>query len=223
MDHVHGTLTASSAVLVDSNSKIDNWNVDDINLNANVITTSTTDTDLIFRFNGTGSFVIEDGQELEFGTTGDVELVYTDADGTLDIKRVAGTPDLRVADDMRIYFGNNKDGGIRYDEATLDKVRVDGADWEYDNGVALKLSDVTASTNSTTGAFTVAGGIGVAGQTSTGALLVEGDATIGDASSDTLTVNSTTTFANGVTFNGQTTITGNTAQTGEITIDSLKA
>ena len=54
------------------------------------------------------------------------------------------------------------------------------------------------------------------------ALLVEGDATIGDASSDTLTVNSTTTFANGVTFNGQTTITGNTAQTGEITIDSLK-
>jgi hypothetical protein len=123
---------------------------------------------------------------------------------------------------MRIYFGNNKDGGIRYDEATLDKVRVDGADWEYDNGVALKLSDVTASTNSTTGAFTVAGGIGVAGQTSTGALLVEGDATIGDASSDTLTVNSTTTFENGVTFNGQTTITGNTAQTGEITIDSLK-
>ena len=222
LDHVHGTLTASSAVLVDSNSKIDNWNVDDINLNANVITTSTTDTDLIFRANGTGKLVIEDGQELEFGTTGDVELVYTDADGTLDIKRVAGTPDLRVADDMRIYFGNNKDGGIRYDEATLDKVRVDGADWEYDNGVALKLSDVTASTNSTTGAFTVAGGVGVAGQTSTGTLLVEGDATIGDASSDTLTVNSTTTFANGVTFNGQTTITGNTAQTGEITIDSLK-
>ena len=222
LDHVHGTLTASSAVLVDSNSKIDNWNVDDINLNANVITTSTSDTDLIFRANGTGKLVIEDGQELEFGTTGDVELVYTDSDGTLDIKRVAGTPDLRIADDMRIYFGNNKDGGIRYDETTLDKVRVDGADWEYDNGVALKLSDVTASTNSTTGAFTVAGGVGVAGQTSTGALLVEGDATIGDASSDTLTVNSTTTFANGVTFNGQTTISGNTSQTGEITIDQLK-
>ena len=222
LDHVHGTLTASSVAIVDSNSKIDQWLVDDIELNANVITTSTTDADLIFRANGTGKLVVEDGQELEFGTTGDVELVFTDADSALDIKRVTGTPDLRIADDMRIYFGNNKDGGIRYDETTLDKVRVDGADWEYDNGVALKLSDVTASTNSTTGAFTVAGGIGVAGQTSTGALLVEGDATIGDASSDTLTVNSTTTFANGVTFNGQTTITGNTAQTGEITIDSLK-
>ena len=222
LDHVHGTLTASSVAIVDSNSKIDQWLVDDIELNANVITTSTTDADLIFRANGTGKLVVEDGQELEFGTTGDVELVFTDADSALDIKRVTGTPDLRIADDMRIYFGNNKDGGIRYDETTLDKVRVDGADWEYDNGVALKLSDVTASTNSTTGALTVVGGVGVAGQTSTGALLVEGDATIGDASSDTLTVNSTTTFANGVTFNGQTTITGNTAQTGEITIDQLK-
>ena len=222
LDHVHGTLTASSSVVVDSNSKIDNWNVDDINLNANVITTSTTDTDLIFRANGTGKLVIEDGQEIEFGTTGDVELVYTDADGTLDIKRAAGTPDLRVADDMRLYFGNNKDGGIRYDETTLDKVRVDGADWEYDNGVALKVSDVTASTSSTTGAFTVVGGVGIGGQASLGSLSVEGDATIGDANSDTLTVNSTTTFANGVTFNGQTNISGNTSQTGQFEIDNLK-
>ena len=53
-------------------------------------------------------------------------------------------------------------------------------------------------------------------------MLVEGDTTLGDASADLLTVNSTTTFANGVTFNGTTTITGNTAQTGEITIDQLK-
>ena len=222
LDHVHGTLTASSVAIVDSNSKIDQWLVDDIELNANVITTSTTDADLIFRANGTGKLVIEDGQELEFGTTGDVELVFTDADSALDIKRVTGTPDLRIADDMRIYFGSNKDGGIRYDETTLDKVRVDGADWEYDNGVAVKLSDVTASTTSTTGALTVAGGVGVAGQVSAGTLLVEGNTTLGDTSGDTLTVNATTTFANGVTFNGQTTITGNTAQTGEITIDQLK-
>ena len=92
LDHVHGTLTASSSVLVDSNSKIDQWNVDDTTLDANVITTSTTDADLIFRANGTGKLVIEDGQELEFGTTGDVELSFNDSDAVLDIKRVAGTP-----------------------------------------------------------------------------------------------------------------------------------
>ena len=72
---------------------------------------------------------------------------------------------------MRIYFGNNKDSSIRYDETTLDKVRVDGADWDIWNGVALKLSDTTASTNSTTGAVTVAGGVGVAGQVTAGLCL----------------------------------------------------
>ena len=222
LDHVAGTLTASSAVVVDSNSKIDNWNVDDINLNGNTITTGTADTDIILAANGTGKIVIQDGQELEFGTTGDLEFVFNDSDAVLDIQRAAGTPDLRIADDLRLYFGTNKDGGIRYDETSLDKVRVDGADWEFDNQVAVKIADSTASTNSTSGALQVVGGVGVGGKVSAGSLLVEGDAQIGDAPGDALTVNSTTTFQNGVTFNGTTTIQGNIGQTGEFTIDQLK-
>ena len=222
LDHVAGTLTGSSAVIVDSNSKVDNWNVDDININGNTITTGTADTDVILAANGTGKIVIQDGQELEFGTTGDLEFVFNDSDAVLDIKRAAGTPDLRVADDVRLYFGTNKDGGIRYDETSLDKVRVDGADWEFDNQVAVKIADSTASTNSTSGALQVVGGVGVGGKVSAGSLLVEGDAQIGDAPGDNLTVNSTTTFANGVTFQGTTTIQGNIGQTGEFSIDSLK-
>tara|TARA_B100000131_G_scaffold211361_1_gene203192 strand:+ start:1670 stop:3346 length:1677 start_codon:yes stop_codon:yes gene_type:complete len=222
LDHVAGTLTGSSAVIVDSNSKVDNWNVDDININGNTITTGTADTDIVLAANGTGKIVIQDGQELEFGTTGDLEFVFNDSDAVLDIKRAAGTPDLRVADDVRLYFGTNKDGGIRYDETSLDKVRVDGADWEFDNQVAVKIADSTASTNSTSGALQVVGGVGVGGKVSAGSLLVEGDAQIGDAPGDALTVNSTTTFQNGVTFNGTTTIQGNIGQTGEFTIDQLK-
>ena len=34
-DHVHGTLTASSAIIVDSNSKIDVLHVDNLTLNGN--------------------------------------------------------------------------------------------------------------------------------------------------------------------------------------------
>ncbi len=222
LDHVAGTLTGSSAVIVDSNSKVDNWNVDDININGNTITTGTEYTDIVLAANGTGKIVIQDGQELEFGTTGDLEFVFNDSDAVLDIKRAAGTPDLRVADDVRLYFGTNKDGGIRYDETSLDKVRVDGADWEFDNQVAVKIADSTASTNSTSGALQVVGGVGVGGKVSAGSLLVEGDAQIGDAPGDALTVNSTTTFQNGVTFNGTTTIQGNIGQTGEFTIDQLK-
>ena len=80
LDHVAGTLTGSSAVIVDSNSKVDNWNVDDININGNTITTGTADTDVILAANGTGKIVIQDGQELEFGTTGDLEFVFNDSD-----------------------------------------------------------------------------------------------------------------------------------------------
>ncbi len=222
LDHVHGTLTASSAVLVDSNSKIDQWNVDDITLNANVITTSTTDADLIFRANGTGKLVIEDGQELEFGTTGDVELSFNDSDAVLDIKRVAGTPDLRIADDMKLNFGNTKDASIRYDETTTDKIQVEGADWNYGTGVLVNFADTTDASNVATAGVTFAGGIGVAATAWIKDLNVDDNVTLGTNSGDSLNVNSTTTFQNGVTFNGTTTISGSTAQTGDIQIDNLK-
>ena len=223
LDHVTGTLTASSAVLVDSNSKIDQWNVDDITLDANVITTSTTDADLIFRANGTGKLVIEDGQELEFGTTGDVELSFNDSDAVLDIKRVgATTPDLRIADDMKLNFGNTKDASIRYDETTSDKIQVEGADWNYGTGVQVNFADTTDASNVATASVTFAGGIGVAATAYIKDLNVDDNTTIGTASGDSLTVNATTTFQNGVTFNGQTTISGSTAQTGDIQIDNLK-
>ena len=222
LDHVHGTLTASSSVIVDSNSKIDQWNVDDISLNANVITTSTTDADLIFRANGTGKLVIEDGQELEFGTTGDVELSFNDSDAVLDIKRVAGTPDLRIADDMKLNFGNTKDASIRYDETTSDKIQVEGADWNYGTGVQVNIADTTDASNVATAAFTVAGGIGVAATAYIKDLNVDDKTTLGTTSGDSLTVNATTTFQNQVTFNGTTNISGSTQQTGDIQIDNLK-
>ena len=223
LDHVQGTLTANSSVLVDSNSKIDTWNVDDITLDANVITTSTTDADLIFRANGTGKLVIEDGQELEFGTTGDVELSFNDSDAVLDIKRVgATTPDLRIADDMKLNFGDTKDASIRYDETTSDKIQVEGADWNYGTGVQVNFADTTDASNVATAGVTFAGGIGVAATAHVKDLNVDDNVTLGTNNGDSLTVNSTTTFQNGVTFNGQTNISGSTQQTGDIQIDNLK-
>ena len=222
LDHVHGTLTASSVAIVDSNSKVDQWKVDDIDLNANVITTSTTDTDLILRANGTGKIVVEDGQELEFGTTGDVEFSFNDSDAVLDIKRVAGTPDLRIADDMKLNFGNTKDASIRYDETTSDKIQVEGADWNYGTGVQVNFADTTDASNVATAGVTFAGGIGVAATAYIKDLNVDDNTTLGTAAGDSLTVNATTTFQNGVTFNGTTTIAGTTSQTGEFSIDQLK-
>ena len=63
IDHVHGTLTASSALIADGSSKLDNLKVDNIDLNGNEISTTDTNGDLdldphgtgIVKFLGTGS------------------------------------------------------------------------------------------------------------------------------------------------------------------------
>ena len=54
LDHVHGTLTASSTLIADSNSKLDNLKVDNIDLNGNAITTTDTNGDLDITPHGTG-------------------------------------------------------------------------------------------------------------------------------------------------------------------------
>ena len=50
----HGTLTASAAVIVDSNSKIDNWSVDNININGNTISSTNTNGNVVITPNGSG-------------------------------------------------------------------------------------------------------------------------------------------------------------------------
>ena len=54
LDHVPGTLTASSALIVDANSKLDNFNVDNININGNTISSTDTNGNIVLDPNGTG-------------------------------------------------------------------------------------------------------------------------------------------------------------------------
>ena len=223
LDHVHGILTANSGVITDSNSKVNRFRVDDVNIDANVVETDTTDTDLIFRANGTGKLVIEDEQELEFGTTGDIELKFDSAANVLRLDRVGvNTPEFRLDDDLKIQFGSDGDAGIRYDATQLNVVRVDGADWQFDNGVAIQINDVTNATNRTTGAVKIAGGLGVDQTAWIKDLVVDDNATIGQTNADILTVNSTVTFKSAVTFEGTNTYTGTTNLTGQLNVDNIR-
>ncbi len=54
LDHAHGTVTASSAVILDANSKVDTWNVDQININGNTISSTDTNGNIILDPNGSG-------------------------------------------------------------------------------------------------------------------------------------------------------------------------
>ena len=55
LDHVAGTLTASSAIIVDASSKIDNLKVDNLDLNGNTISSTDTNGNIVLDPNGTGS------------------------------------------------------------------------------------------------------------------------------------------------------------------------
>ena len=55
LNHVHGTLTADSAIITDSNSKIDVLNVDNLRLDANSLTSTDTNGDITVNPNGTGN------------------------------------------------------------------------------------------------------------------------------------------------------------------------
>ena len=225
LDQVHGVTTAASALIVDSNKKLDDFYVDDVQINANEVTTSTTDSDLILSANGTGKVVLQDGQELEFGTTGDIEFVWNDSDADVQIRRSSGgnaAAALLIQDDIPLKFGSGNDARVYYDETTLDKLRWAGADQEFDSGVQVKFADNTTASNTTTAAVVITGGLGVGAKAWIKDLNVDDDATIGTAAGDTLTVNSTTTFNNGVTFSGTQTVSGTINQTGEFTIDQLK-
>jgi len=55
LDHVHGTLTASSAIVVDANSKIDVINIDNITIDGNTISSTDTNGNIELAANGTGT------------------------------------------------------------------------------------------------------------------------------------------------------------------------
>ena len=222
LDHVHGTLTADSGVIVDSDSKVDRFRVDDINIDGNVVETDTDNQDMIFRAAGAGKIVIEDSQELEFGTTGDLELKFDPVVNVLRLDRVFGAANFRIDDDLKVQFGSDGDSGIRYDEGGINKVRVDGADWQYDNGVSVTFADTTEATNRTNAAVKISGGLGVDKVAWIKELKVDDDATVGTSSTDQLTVESTTTFNAAVTFNGTNVYSGTTSLTGQLNVDNLR-
>ena len=117
--------TASNGfvAILDQSRKVDQWNVDNLRLDANVLSTTNTDGDLFLSPNGSGEVIIPD--------------------------------------DTFLTFGDSKDAKIEYDENGDDRVNVTGADWVYENGVAIVMADVTDSATKDTGALTVEGGVGI--------------------------------------------------------------
>ena len=217
LDHTLGTLTASSAILVDSNSKINNINVGNLTLTGSTNTISSTDTNgnIVLDPNGTGyvQIVGTNGLIIPVGTTAQIgpniqgAIRYNTDKSSFEgysgtnwgslggVKSVDGLTYIIAEsspgnsdDTLRFYASNNT---IAVQTATLDITK-------------FAILNNTASTTTGTGALTVAGGAGIAGALNVGGAF---GGTSG-AFSTTLGVTGITTLTGAVNVNGGITATG---------------
>lgn len=189
LDHVHGTVTASSAVLVDSSKKVDEWNVDNITINGNTISSTDANGNILLDPDGTGyvSIIGTNGVVIPVGTTGQrgptvqgTIRYNTDTSqfegysgtnwGSLGgVKSVDGYTYIiaesspAASDGILHFYAENAAGNAAIEVAQLDRTK-------------LNLLQTTGSTSTSTGALTVAGGAGI-----TEKLFVGGVVTITDS------------------------------------------
>ena len=102
MDHTAGTLTASSAIIVDANSKIDHLIVDNLDINLNSIISTNTNGNINLTPNGSGYVVLDglnypraDGTALQFlQTDGSGNLTFATVISSFTVDAESGTADV---------------------------------------------------------------------------------------------------------------------------------
>ena len=129
LNHTPGVLTASAALIVDSDKKIDDLLVDDVQINGNTVSTTAANVNLILSPNGTGKVSIGGVYTLPKldGNAGDA--LITDGQGNVSFQKVSS--ELR----------------IRGDDSTEDIVSLlnDTLEFLGDNGISVTVTDGTVS------------------------------------------------------------------------------
>jgi hypothetical protein len=124
LDHVAGTVTASCAAIVDSNSKVDVWNVDNLTLNGNTVSSTDTNGDLNVSPHGSGDLVL-DGQK------------WPQADGNANqFLKTAGNGQLSWAAVPSGSFTLSADSGNNDTFTTGDTLEFEGG-----TGIGTTVSD----------------------------------------------------------------------------------
>ena len=115
VDGVTNTRNSDGGIvaILDNNRKIDQWNVDNLRLDSNTVSSTNTDGDIVLDPNGTGEVNIVDDTYLSFGNDKDVKLRYDEAtDNRFEIEGA----DWAFASGVAINIGDttessNKDTG----------------------------------------------------------------------------------------------------------------
>ena len=192
LDHTRGTLTASSALIADASSKLDNLKVDNLDLNGNTISSTDTNGNITLTPNGTGKLVLNN---VYINGTSDslAEFIYDTVGGA-----VTGT-----ASQIAV---TNSDAG---NTSTISLVNTAVTAGSYGSATAIPVFTVDAQgrlTAASTASITTT--LGIAGDTGTDSIALATDTiTFAGGTGITSTVTSAT---NTVDFSIDNTVTTNT-------------
>ena len=132
MEHTPGALNGVTnsrnsdggiVAILDSSRKIDVWNVDNLTLDANTLSSTDNNGDIIFNPNGSGEIMVPDDTKLGFGggadgtAASDATIEY-DENGTDELRFAGanvrfGSSKVFVDGDLEVQGGNSKLGNIR--------------------------------------------------------------------------------------------------------------
>ena len=186
--------------ILDQNRKVDQWNVDNLRLDANVLSSTNTDGDIFFVPNGSGEVVIGDDIFLTFGDSKDVKIEYDeDGDNRVEVSSPTGA-DWEYLNGVAVLV-----------EDTTDSATKDTGALTVEGGVGIEKSVNIGGNINVAGVSTFVGIV-----TTSGDLFVGGDLHVADdIFLDELT-------ARNLKVTGISTFEGNIFQTGG-TFQALRA
>ena len=225
LDHTAGTLTASSAIVVDASSKIDQLKTGSTVITGSNNTIATTSAALTLKTVTSGNLtitsaadlILQHGGTLNLATQANSITILDDNAAALDINE-GGTSYIKLITtngSEEIEFGKNVDLN-----GTLDVSSSATVNSLSSNGAISAAGNLTINTNKFTvtageGNTSIAGTLGVTNAatfsdslTVTGATTLNGNITLGNASGDTITVTGTPTFGASADFDGGFTVAG---------------
>jgi len=184
LDHTPGTLTASSAIIVDASSKIDVINVDNITLDGNTISSTDTNGNIVLDPNGTGyvqvagtnGLVIPAGSTAQQGPSVAGAIRFNSETSQFEGYSGANWSSLGGVRsvDGETYISaelNPGDGDdtLRFYTNDILRMSIDTNSIDVDGTIStVNINATTASTTSSTGALVVDGGVGIGGALNVG-------------------------------------------------------
>ena len=164
LDHIAGTITASSAVIVDASSKVNEWNVDNLKLDGNTISSTNTNGNIAITPNGTGDLVLDglnwpqaDGSAGQYlKTDGLGQLSWDTVVSSFDIAADTGTTDtVNTGETVTFTGGTGIDTAVTNNTITinLDQEQVE----DYISGLLTAGEGIDLAYDDPAGTLTIAG------------------------------------------------------------------